>query len=306
MTTVEHYNNYDYLALFDQETEDSIYHYTSLNTLLTILNGKKLRFSNRLFLNDSSEGKYVLQLCLDRIEDIWDDTSSYDRKKFEEYIEALQKHITIPQFSFFQASFSLDEDSLPMWNYYAKAGGVNLEFARKKLLSSLKGLLYNNTLGKLAFLHGKVVYNQDKQVEILNELISDFKEDEQYSDEWYLFVSWAVLNVGTLFKHPKFECEKEYRIAYNILIDPFVSSNCISLYRDAAKNEPYSISVYEKNGMLIPYIDIDFDKNAVKGIRTSPLLSSEYIKDGLKIVLDKNGFDKSKVAVEESEIPLRF
>ena len=55
------YNNFDYQSHLKQP--DELYHYTSLNTLQIILKNKQLRFTNRAYLNDKSEGTYVLSLC---------------------------------------------------------------------------------------------------------------------------------------------------------------------------------------------------------------------------------------------------
>lgn len=199
-----------------------------------------------------------------------------------------------------------NRSSLTMWNYYAKGNGTNLKFSATSLINCLKAHLHNNTLGKLAFLHGRVVYDQAKQSEILKNLLSDFSKTKPFADEWYLFTSWAILNVGTLFKHPKFKDENEYRIAYNILSDIYSPNKCVSLFKDAAKNEPYYIEVYERENMLVPYIDVDFNPNIVEEIRVSPRLSSEYTIDGLKLALMSNGFDVSKVKLKNSDIPLRF
>ena len=306
LRTVQYYNEYDYLALFDNTPETSLYHYTSLNTLLTILKNKKLRFSNRLYLNDSSEGRYVIKICLEKIDEIWPNDSEYNKETFKDELCNLETHITNTQFNFFQVSLSLDEDSLTMWNYYAKGNGTNLKLSEGPLINSLKSHLYNNSLGKLAFLHGRVVYDQTKQTEILKRLLLDFSRTKQYFNEWYLFTSWAILNVGTLFKHPQFEPEHEYRIAYNILSDVRLPNRCVSLFKDSAKNEPYCIDVYERENMLVPYIDVDFNKDAVEGICVSPRLSSEYTIDGLKLALVSNEFDVSKVKLKNSDIPLRF
>lgn len=304
--TVQCYSEYDYLALFDNIPETSLYHYTSLSTLLTILKNKKLRFSNRLYLNDSSEGRYVIKICLEKIDELWPNDSEYSKEEFKNELHRLEAHITNTQFNFFQMSLSLDEDSLTMWNYYAKGNGTNLKFSATPLINCLKAHLHNNTLGKLAFLHGRVVYDQAKQSEILKNLLSDFSKTKPFADEWYLFTSWAILNVGTLFKHPKFKDENEYRIAYNILSDIYSPNKCVSLFKDAAKNEPYYIEVYERENMLVPYIDVDFNPNIVEEICVSPRLSSEYTIDGLKLALMSNGFDVSKVKLKNSDIPLRF
>ena len=58
--------NYDeYL----QRENNGIYHYTSSNVFLIILKNNTLRFTDRFFLNDKSEGSYVLDLCLELIKE---------------------------------------------------------------------------------------------------------------------------------------------------------------------------------------------------------------------------------------------
>lgn len=59
------HNNFEYQSHLEQPKE--LYHYTSLNTLQTILANKQLRFTNRAYLNDKSEGTYVLSLCKEKI-----------------------------------------------------------------------------------------------------------------------------------------------------------------------------------------------------------------------------------------------
>lgn len=63
------YNNFDYQSHLKQP--DELYHYTSLNTLQIILKNKQLRFTNRAYLNDKSEGTYVLSLCKEKIDELW-------------------------------------------------------------------------------------------------------------------------------------------------------------------------------------------------------------------------------------------
>ena len=38
-----------------------VYHYTSANALLSIIQKRELRFTDRFYLNDKSEGTYVLE-----------------------------------------------------------------------------------------------------------------------------------------------------------------------------------------------------------------------------------------------------
>lgn len=58
-------NNYDVGKFFKAPTTNTIFHYTNLSTLGIIIDKNEIRFVDRFFLNDYSEGIYVLDLCLE-------------------------------------------------------------------------------------------------------------------------------------------------------------------------------------------------------------------------------------------------
>ena len=119
-----------------------------------------------------------------------------------------------------------------MWNYYSKGDGINIQFSKSQLLDSLQTHLHNIVVGPIALLHGLVIYDEDEQIGILRKLLNDFSETGEMINEWGLFTSWAVLNVGTFFKHKGFRDEREYRIAYNLFCDPYDPTKCLSLFSD--------------------------------------------------------------------------
>lgn len=299
-------NVYDYQSLLQSTENEEIYHYTTSNTLAEIIEQNKLRFSNRLYMNDSSEGRYVLDLCIRKTNDIWHTNCKYDKQEFIKSVEELKKRLKLQYFQFYQASFSLEKDNLTMWNYYSKGNGINIKFESKTLLSSLEKHVKNAVVKPVAFLHGRVIYEEDKQVEILKKVLNDFSRVNQYDNEWYLFAPMAVLNIGTFFKHYGFRDEREYRIAYNLYNNLEDPTRCLSLYLDVEHKETYRFNVYQKENMLIPYVDVHFDNDAIKGIVLSPRLITEYYADGLRLLLNMNGLNKENIKIEKSSIPLRF
>ena len=56
------YNNYQYQQFISDINSDAVYHYTTSDTLFKIAEKKQLRFTNRLYLNDCSEGRYNLTM----------------------------------------------------------------------------------------------------------------------------------------------------------------------------------------------------------------------------------------------------
>lgn len=117
-----------------------IYHYTSPDGMKGILENKTIRFSDRYFLNDSSEGTYIMDLCIKNIEIL---VPNHDKFKYE-LLKRCGERKEKPQrddFYVHQCSFSKYEDSLALWNYYTKGNniqGYNLCFVSHELKSSLK------------------------------------------------------------------------------------------------------------------------------------------------------------------------
>lgn len=300
------YGNYKYQKLIPGINSDSVYHYTTSDVLLKIVEKKQLRFTNRLYLNDCSEGQYVLDLCIKRINDIWSPNCKFPKSDFVQCLERLKENLNLQQFQFYQVSLSTDGDNLTMWNCYSKGDGINIQFSKSSLLDSLKNHLHNTVVGSIALLHGLVIYDEDKQIEILRDLLSDFSETGEILDEWGLFTSWAVLNIGTFFKHKGFRDEREYRIAYNLFCNLNDPTKCFSLFSDNDFNKPYSFDVYQKEGMMVPFVDVDVSSDSFQAITLSPRIATEYYADGLKLMLHKHGPWKNNISIQKSSIPIRF
>lgn len=125
------------IDFIDKKTcEKYITHYTSSSSLIKILENKTLRFSDALFLNDSSEGTVIfdyIQLNLD--------TRKYDIS-FKKAVSKKLEQLSFNQhkYHYMLCCFSLDEDNAGMWNYYTKSrnqDGYSLTFDLKELMLSL-------------------------------------------------------------------------------------------------------------------------------------------------------------------------
>ena len=108
--------------------------------------------------------------------------------------------------------------------------------------------------------------------------------------------------MGSFFKHPSFEDERECRIVFNLSVKD--DSNEFHQLSHPEDGTPYKRKVYAKQGMLVPYVDIDFDLKYLQSITVSPTSNFEKVKQGLKIVLCEQGI--TDLPINHSEIPLRF
>ena len=140
--------------------EGMIYHYTSVNAFCSILESSKLRFTNKKYLNDTTEGSYIFDLCKREAE-------SLCRKR----AEAKEQFLTLCDkikrekaryniLEAYQCSFSTTSDNLCLWNYYTHGDsvqGYNLGFDSQLLHKSLN----TKHSEKSYFQAGKVMLSYD-------------------------------------------------------------------------------------------------------------------------------------------------
>lgn len=278
------------------------YHYTSPNGFFPMIQNSSLRFTDRFYLNDKSEGIYVLQLCINNI-NYFEKIDDKFRNKFE---EALQKRLNVPQrdrFFVYQCSLSSDADSLCMWNYYSKNDGIkgyNIGLDVNKAEKYIKPqLLDNNRKPQLRC--GEVIYEEEKQLKLIEKLVMEFYEfSESYTQNYYDFTCAYLVDkimfLGIFFKAKFFEIEKEFRLAFDLYLNEDGKYAVI-------KNEQ---KFYEKNGIFIPCIDIKFDTEMLTRIGISPTLNFNAAKDSvLRLVGDK--YPKiNDNSIFESKIPIRY
>ena len=137
--------------------EKSLFHYTSIHGLQGILNNKTLHFTNITYMNDRDE-------IIAGLDSIAKNIDEPEKTQSELYSFLLENQANV-----FVCCFSLDNDSLPMWNYYTKEitnQGFNIEFSDKKLVESL--LRLNLGLDGCYFSFGTVDYSKDNNSEYSN------------------------------------------------------------------------------------------------------------------------------------------
>jgi Protein of unknown function (DUF2971) len=207
-------------ALLATVPDRPIFHYTSQEGLLGILREKALWASKIQFLNDSAEFQYTLDLVESRMKE-QEKNADLDLTEFthfrENVIGWLRGSMKYP--NVFVVSFSERGDLLSQWRAYCPNGtGFSIGFTHDQLLPAIKKERPNARLVKC-------VYQLDEQAKIVDELISralsrvnkDHLEDS--SQIISALLMHDVSNLASVFKHPAFEEEMEWRI----VVGPFVS-----------------------------------------------------------------------------------
>jgi hypothetical protein len=206
-----------------EETEKILYHYTSLEGLLGIIESKSIWATNILYLNDASELNYSIKLLGEEINNVKEKISVDDKNIgkfgfFNELIENIDIFISNSKVGFFVCSFSEENDLLSQWRGYCPGGiGFSIGFKLNELRKCAQNITPCN-------------YSEENQKNVLSKLIN--KISSQYDTEikklswpgpWgeaelKLFIDLLIefLEVAPTFKHPKFKAEKEWRIIKNV------------------------------------------------------------------------------------------
>lgn len=281
-----------------------IYHYTSPEGLLGILENDSLHFTNIYFLNDKSELRYTYNLILELLKELKTELAP----KIYDLIQERAQYVTSEDFikresrvlfreDFYVMSFSTDSDSLSLWNNYTKnlnKTGYNIKFLSTELIKHLKNQYKKN------FIEGSLVcYNVEKQKESLKNCIIHYnnlynsKESSNVvnidSNLLYEFILYSLF-----FKHPKFNIENEYRI---------VVGNTSHI-----KDNELNFKI--NNGLFVPYLKFNLPKNKsiensiIKEITVSPVHDNELATYSLKKLFNKT--DYSFMTLSNSDIPLKF
>lgn len=285
---------------------ERIYHYTSTEGLNGIFKNQQLWANDIYRQNDKSEGVYILKLLEDNIatfniSENFKDAILREVNRVRPVL--IEGYYDSKKYRSFIISFSTEQDELALWNYYTKSKnstGYNIVFDTNILMKShiqTKKLdrqsgeedVYYQKIDDIHFRHGKVIYEQEIQIDIIRQLVKDFERYFDRSDtecEYHLVDK--LLWVGNFFKHPKFKHEYEYRMAF------FCYTN---------KNNPKMNDVaVEVEGNKKNHIEIYFNPLSIMAVTCSPTNSDkekEYLNQFMTPVFS------NFTSVENSEIPFR-
>jgi hypothetical protein len=193
---------------------ETIYHYTSLQGLISIIETQKIYCTNINFLNDKKEYKYGVDLIRDIIKNLKEEDFNI------QILEMVEKKIgLIFKSERYVTCFSMNGDLLSQWRAYAKYGkGVAIGFDFN---------IFKTTTERV--LRGKHIEydvdNQNKRIkEFIQNIIQFFEkknemidwEDSTYEECVAKIVIEYLQDIIAFYKHPSFGEEQEYRFQYEI------------------------------------------------------------------------------------------
>lgn len=191
----------------------TLYHYTSLSTMLAIIESKSLHASNILYLNDSTEFHHARRVIESRVARRLRSANSTLRPALRGLKRLLSDPITNP---FYVSSFSKKSDDLSQWRGYAPAGeGVCIGFNSQMLLEAAKNVRADNETGAVFAALGRVISlstNVDRSFDTFIDIACqniDVVHDEAVKT---VAVDRLVNIAAPFYKHDSFKDESEWRI----------------------------------------------------------------------------------------------
>lgn len=282
---------------------NTIYHYTNANALIQILKTKTLRASNVQFMNDTQEIEYSINKLKNLVNRIKHDQSNdLNNKILEFYNDHLLKNLKNNIKRTFISSFSLDADSLHLWNYYGKndgyAIGINIAEYMKSFEDRNIKLIVNekNDYIDFSFYFGKVLYDDVLQenllkysIESINKFLvkmynSDTQEEYDEIEKRRIIISQTMISGLYTMKFYPHRIEDEYRI---------------TIVPDSSFN---NVNFLSKNGIITPYIEYQGNLN-INSITIGPKIKDEIAFQGINLYL--NGLGISDIEIKRSKIGIR-
>lgn len=282
----------------NQKANNIIYHYTNIKSFCEIIKNEEIWVTDSNFLNDSLEIKYIRKImlqvanCLEENKGIYSNKSDSNGELLDMFIKVLlftsesmyERSITAAKTFIF--SLSENDDSLDLFRCYSNGEGIAIGF--KNIMQEV--FKYNFIRkNKILIFDGNVIYDEVEQNEILksnvlefyNELVNTLisKNIKVINDKVHIeilnevksIISILCFNYSIFFKDKSFKSEQEYRIAF--LMDSEVYNKFVKFR--------------VKGDIIIPYIEMKFNRKYIEKIVLSPSNDFEFKKMGIEILLKK-------------------
>ncbi len=266
-----------------------LYHYTSRAGLLGMFNSKSIWFTDMLYMNDSEEFHYAVEVVKRIIQCNFDDNLT----------SALNNQTHLKSKHLYTFSLSERKDVLSQWRGYCLNGGYSISFNKEDLtkLTELDYLRFQKCIYKKEEIEALVLKDiVTISPEAYRKMTEDYKAKSQSAkvlSRMPYEIALRAYNVLPFIKHPSFEEEQEWRFVTDTTKDPETNLRFTN-----------EVKFRVGKNLIIPYLNIPIGSQtqnepfSVDEIIVSPTPLPE-----LSLKVCEKIFPKAKVVL--SEIPYR-
>lgn len=262
------------------QAPDTLCHFTTISGLLGIIESNSIWASNVSFLNDKKELKHGIDAASNVIK-----RHPFMRDKQELLQSVLNELKTYKLPDTYAACFCKSNDLLSQWRGYGgRQQGVCITFHGESLRQSLKD--YKIRAMEVIYDKERTKSRLKQQIDkVLNEEFKELigeKSDSEIRDD----IIRAVARLAPRFKDDGFAEEDEWRFVIQ------------------RSGDLSGVSFRENSGSLVPFIVMkSSEKLPIKEITVGPGNHQEMASNGIKMLLDKHGYQN--VMMNFSEVPFR-
>ncbi|WP_078541239.1 DUF2971 domain-containing protein [Thioclava sp. DLFJ5-1] len=281
---------------------DQMFHYTSADGALAILQSGRMRFTDYSYLNDTREITHGLDVVRSVLED---EISVSDSPALTDLKSHLDDVDPFSPYNIYTTSFSSDPDSLSQFRLY---GPVALGFeANPNGFGFFKGEIHFD----------RIVYDPEKQAQLIRTFLNILKQSED-KDAALIesnaskkvttdYLTSHLLNITSFFKHRAFSDEREVRLVYSEpqkIMEKFGQLTARRQFRATGglivpftdTFDMYQPSFSDKEEQLPP-------KLPLKSVIIGPVTQAEALANGMRNLLIAEGYHDAVVSL--SEAPFR-
>lgn len=223
---------------FNLDNKQTFIHYTSIDTMVNIINTKNIRMYNCANLNDSLEMEFALKEQSFQI-------SKEDLQSFKDYTFLL---------SGCKYNVAENDEDFSMWRFYGNSGkGVGMVFEIENVADDWQGAFMND------------VYYGKKNEQFKDFLrFLDFHNDFQKENQLFQNIPYFIPAYAFLFKDEIWSVEKEIRLFAYCGFDKYFTKNHLA----NVEENPYLNKRIEHgingSGKAVSYVNLPLNINEEK------------------------------------------
>jgi hypothetical protein len=272
-----------------------LYHYTTGENLIHILQGSELWATQISCLNDTKEVIYAAEELRSRVKARRAAVNDPKIVPLFQHMEEALSEVGVEASPTFVACLSAHKDDLSQWRAYSGGeGGYAIQFDAKKLRENAQ---------KQGIYLVRVEYQSNNHGILLDDLLryaenlflacegaANASSEDEWSREYVNFWLWNASFYAPLLKHPKFESEQEWRLVYNLAPDDVVR-----------------MQFRQRQSMMSRHIPLRLTKPLpITGVIVGPCRHPPLSRVSVGTLLQVAGYDPQAMKVELSEVPFRI